>query len=70
MDLSDFSPSQREVVTAGEGPLSVLAGPGSGKTTVLVMGPDIGRPANTHNAWALTNLARCNQPLSTRERDC
>ena len=35
MDLSDFSPSQREVVTAGEGPLSVLAGPGSGKTTVL-----------------------------------
>jgi DNA helicase-2/ATP-dependent DNA helicase PcrA len=35
VDLSDFSPSQREVVTAGEGPLSVLAGPGSGKTTVL-----------------------------------
>ena len=35
MDLSDFSPSQREVVTAGDGPLSVLAGPGSGKTTVL-----------------------------------
>lgn len=35
MDLSDFSPSQREVVTVGDGPLSVLAGPGSGKTTVL-----------------------------------
>lgn len=35
MDLNDFSPSQREVVTAGDGPLSVLAGPGSGKTTVL-----------------------------------
>jgi DNA helicase-2/ATP-dependent DNA helicase PcrA len=35
VDLSDFSPSQREVVTAGDGPLSVLAGPGSGKTTVL-----------------------------------
>jgi ATP-dependent DNA helicase UvrD/PcrA len=35
VDLSGFSPSQREVVTAGDGPLSVLAGPGSGKTTVL-----------------------------------
>ena len=35
MDLSDFSPSQRDVVKAGDGPLSVLAGPGSGKTTVL-----------------------------------
>ena len=37
MDLSDFSPSQREVVIAGDGPLSVLAGPGSGKTTVIKM---------------------------------
>ena len=35
MDLRLFSPNQREVVEAGEGPLSVLAGPGSGKTTVL-----------------------------------
>src|SRR5437773_7487810 len=35
MDLSDFSPSQRRIVEAGDGPLSVLAGPGSGKTTVL-----------------------------------
>src|SRR5438552_12087787 len=35
MDLSDFSPSQRQIVEAGEGPLGVLAGPGSGKTTVL-----------------------------------
>jgi DNA helicase-2/ATP-dependent DNA helicase PcrA len=35
VDLRLFSPSQRQVVEAGEGPLSVLAGPGSGKTTVL-----------------------------------
>src|SRR5215467_2327801 len=35
MDLSDFSPSQRRIVEAGAGPLGVLAGPGSGKTTVL-----------------------------------
>jgi DNA helicase-2/ATP-dependent DNA helicase PcrA len=35
VDLRLFSPSQRQVVEAVEGPLSVLAGPGSGKTTVL-----------------------------------
>src|SRR5258708_26454790 len=35
LDISHFSPSQREVVQAGDGPLSILAGPGSGKTTVL-----------------------------------
>src|SRR5205085_3300536 len=35
VDLRLFSPSQREIVEAGDGPLSVLAGPGSGKTTVL-----------------------------------
>jgi superfamily I DNA/RNA helicase len=33
--LGAFSPQQREVVQAGEGPLSILAGPGSGKTTAL-----------------------------------
>ena len=35
MDLGDFSPSQRQIVEARDGPLGVLAGPGSGKTTVL-----------------------------------
>jgi DNA helicase-2/ATP-dependent DNA helicase PcrA len=35
LDIRHFSPSQREVVEAGDGPLSILAGPGSGKTTVL-----------------------------------
>ena len=35
MDLDHFSPNQREIVQAGDGPLSILAGPGSGKTTVL-----------------------------------
>ena len=35
MDLDRFSPQQRAAITAGEGPLSILAGPGSGKTTTL-----------------------------------
>jgi DNA helicase-2/ATP-dependent DNA helicase PcrA len=35
VDLDHFSPNQREIVQAGDGPLSILAGPGSGKTTVL-----------------------------------
>src|SRR5947207_2152304 len=35
VDWSRFSEQQRHVIPAGEGPLSILAGPGSGKTTTL-----------------------------------
>jgi DNA helicase II / ATP-dependent DNA helicase PcrA len=35
VDLSRFSPRQCTAITAAEGPLSILAGPGSGKTTTL-----------------------------------
>jgi DNA helicase-2/ATP-dependent DNA helicase PcrA len=35
LDLSRLSPAQREAVMAGDGPMLIVAGPGSGKTTVL-----------------------------------
>jgi DNA helicase-2/ATP-dependent DNA helicase PcrA len=35
LDLSRLTPAQRDAVLAGDGPLVVVAGPGSGKTTVL-----------------------------------
>jgi DNA helicase-2/ATP-dependent DNA helicase PcrA len=35
LDLSRLSEAQRQAVTAPDGPLLVIAGPGSGKTTVL-----------------------------------
>jgi superfamily I DNA/RNA helicase len=35
VDFEGFTPAQREAVLADDGPLAILAGPGSGKTTVL-----------------------------------
>jgi len=35
LDLSKLNPEQREVVTATDGAVVVVAGPGSGKTAVI-----------------------------------
>ena len=36
LDLSKMNDSQRQAVTHGEGPLLLLAGPGSGKTFTII----------------------------------
>src|SRR5262245_31036175 len=33
--IDGFTAAQRQAITAGEGPLAIIAGPGCGKTTVL-----------------------------------
>ena len=36
IDLSRFNPQQKEAILQTDGPLLILAGAGSGKTTVVV----------------------------------
>src|SRR5437763_6244974 len=72
LDLGRLSPAQREVALAGDGPLAVVAGPGSGKTTTLaarIAHLVLSRPGRPSSILALTFAGAAAQALRARLGD-
>ena len=50
---SAFTPQQRQAITAGEGPVAIVAGPGCGKTTGATRFPETMFSTTALNLWGM-----------------
>ncbi|MBI4496641.1 MAG: UvrD-helicase domain-containing protein [Chloroflexi bacterium] len=69
LDLSRLTPEQRQAVLTGDGPLLIVAGPGSGKTLVLaarIAYLVTGRQVSPASILAITFTTRAARELRTR----
>ena len=48
-----FTPAQQAVITAGDGPLGIIAGPGCGKTTGATRFPETMFASMKVNLWGM-----------------
>jgi len=49
----DFTPAQQQVITAGDGPMMIVAGPGCGKTSSATRFPETMFSTTTLNLWGM-----------------